>query len=325
MIQFNAVNNAVETEEGSSNPYNAKKEWNESTQNVERGLQGANDSIAYATPKKTPTVISTSEGVQPLESQEGTTQATQTGETTTEVTQGDEPYSKVDYKKRYDDLKKHYDNKLNQFKAEKEALEATAKANQPKFVAPKTPEELATFKEQYPDVFDVIETVAHSRAEEQLESLSEKVSHLAKREEELAAKEAEQKLLELQPDFLTIREDKAFHEWAKEQPNEIQGWIYNNNGDAYLASRAIALYKTDQGVRTIESKKEGEVSTNKTVTDPRGSAADAVSVATATSGQPVDNAAKVWTQAEIASMSISEYERLAPELDKAFKEGRVVA
>ena len=28
----------------------------------------------------------------------------------------DEPYKRPDYKKRYDDLKKHYDSKLNEFK-----------------------------------------------------------------------------------------------------------------------------------------------------------------------------------------------------------------
>ena len=29
----------------------------------------------------------------------------------------DSPYKKPDYKKRYDDLKKHYDSKLNEFKS----------------------------------------------------------------------------------------------------------------------------------------------------------------------------------------------------------------
>ena len=49
-----------------------------------------------------------------------------------------------DYKKRYDDLKKHYDNKLQEWKSEKEALEATAeKMNlDPSVRLPKSPEEL---------------------------------------------------------------------------------------------------------------------------------------------------------------------------------------
>ena len=34
----------------------------------------------------------------------------------------DAPYKKPDYKKRYDDLKRHYDSKLNEFKSREEEL-----------------------------------------------------------------------------------------------------------------------------------------------------------------------------------------------------------
>ena len=40
----------------------------------------------------------------------------------------EQPYKKPDYKKRYDDLKKHYDSKLNEFKLrEQELLEEATK------------------------------------------------------------------------------------------------------------------------------------------------------------------------------------------------------
>ena len=39
------------------------------------------------------------------------------------------PYKKPDYKKRYDDLKKHYDNKLNEFKHREEELIEEATKN----------------------------------------------------------------------------------------------------------------------------------------------------------------------------------------------------
>lgn len=313
MMQFNPINNAAEpTNEGDVNPYNSKKNWDESTQNVERGLQGANDSLAYATPKKAPVAVSTPDGLQPLD---GTT------EETPEATPQAEPYQKTDYKKRYDDLKKHYDNKLNEWRSKEESMQADLMSKQPKFVAPKTPEELATFKEKYPDVFDVIETVAHSRAEEQIQDLSTKVNQLSKREQEIVKREAEQQLLNLHPDFKEIRENPAFHEWAKEQPEAIQDWIYNNDGNASLAARAIDLYKTDVG-NVASINKETPSTTN---SDPRGSAADVVSVSNISSGQPVEKGPKIWTQSEIAALSISEYERLQPELDKAFQEGRIAA
>ena len=53
------------------------------------------------------------------------------------------PYKKPDYKKRYDDLKKHYDNKLNEFKSREEEL---LKQAMPEYKAPKTEEELEQFK-----------------------------------------------------------------------------------------------------------------------------------------------------------------------------------
>jgi hypothetical protein len=56
-----------------------------------------------------------------------------------------------DYKKRYDDLKRHYDTKVNEFKQEIAELKTamqSPQAQMPKGVAmPKTPEELQAFKD----------------------------------------------------------------------------------------------------------------------------------------------------------------------------------
>ena len=78
-----------------------------------------------------------------------------------------EPAEEHDYKKRYDDLKKHYDAKLSEFKSEREQLASEIKAIKANMqslpqgtVPPKSPEELQKFKEKYPDVYEVVETVA---------------------------------------------------------------------------------------------------------------------------------------------------------------------
>ena len=55
----------------------------------------------------------------------------------------DVPYKKPDYKKRYDDLKRHYDTKLNEFKHREEEL--LTQVQQPEYTAPKTEEELVKF------------------------------------------------------------------------------------------------------------------------------------------------------------------------------------
>lgn len=302
---------ATQTEEIQANPYNANKTWDNSNPDLPRGGPNADSSMAYSTPRKdvmisSATNNSTEEQVTPVE-------ATQESESSSNT------YQKVDYKKRYDDLKKHYDRKLGDWKSKEQGFKAELLENRPTYTAPKTPEELATFREDYPDVYDVVETVAHMRAEEQVSSLQQQVKVLAEREDKLVRKDAEQQLLEAHPDFIAIRDSEDFHIWAKTQPDVIQTWIYDNGNDASLASRAIDLYKQDVGISTGKKTAVKKKSPKK---DARGSAADAVKVTHQTS-EPTSEE-KIWTTSEIAGLSVDQYEKLERELDAAFTEGRVV-
>ena len=225
----------------------------------------------------------------------------------------DKPYSKPDYKKRYDDLKTHYDSKLNEFKVREQELLKEAAKNMPQYTAPKSEEDLEKFKEQYPDVYEVVETVAHMRSSEQTKVLEERLSKLQEREAELIAKEAHGKLLDNHPDFDDIRNSEEFHSWAKEQPQSIQKWIYDNANDGDLASRALDLYKRDMGIVSEASKPKKKKS--------KKSAADMVSTKT-TSVEPKQD--KIWTEQEIARMSIAEFDKYEEEIGRAIHEGRVV-
>jgi hypothetical protein len=225
----------------------------------------------------------------------------------------DKPYSKPDYKKRYDDLKTHYDSKLNEFKVREQELLKEAAKNMPQYTAPKSEEDLEKFKEQYPDVYEVVETVAHMRSSEQTKVLEERLSKLQEREAELIAKEAHGKLLDNHPDFEDIRNSEEFHSWAKEQPQSIQKWIYDNANDGDLASRALDLYKRDMGIVSEASKPKKKKS--------KKSAADMVSTKT-TSVEPKQD--KIWTEQEIARMSIAEFDKYEEEIGRAIHEGRVV-
>lgn len=315
----------VTQEEVQPNPYNANKTWDNSNPNAPRGAEGANDSLAYVTPQKT--AVST---MQPsLDEAITTTDADKTSEATPSAKETQETesisadkYKKVDYKKRYDDLKKHYDTKLGEWRGKEAEMKADIIANRPKYQAPKTPEELATFREEYPDVYDVVETVAHMRSQEQISDLQEKVEILSHREQEVVRREAEQELLSIHPDFREIRDSEDFHEWAKVQPEAIQSWIYENTGDSTLASRAIDLYKKDAGITS--STNDAGISTEavQVTEDPRGSAADSVKVTTKTDDPQSQE--KIWTTSEIAQLSVNQYEKLQSELDRAFEEGRIV-
>ena len=282
----------TEVQEENANPYNMNKSWHTED---EVGFEDANGVFFEKPRAKTKANIE-----EPVE------QAAQ------EETPKDEPYKRPDYKKRYDDLKKHYDSKLNEFKSREQELLEQAAENRPSYVAPKSPEDLEKFREEYPDVYEVVETVSHLQSEEKSKDLREKLERLQEREKELVRKDAEKRLMDKHPDFEDIRNSDDFHGWAKEQPKSIQDWIYNNADDADLASRALDLFKKDIGMDVAPKKSRSKQS--------KKSAADMVSTKT-TSVEPKQE--KVWTEREIASMSIAEFDKHEAEISQAMQEGRI--
>ena len=273
-------------EEKAPNPYNAKKDWH----TPDKPRMESADGLFFA----------------PSEEQQATPSE-----------ESEKPPAKeskdVNYKKRYDDLKKHYDNRIAEFKQKEQELLAEAAEKAPKYQAPKTLEELEEFKAKNPDLYETVETVAHLQSENQTEELRQQLTALQEREADIMKREAETILRERHPDFEDIRGDDAFHEWAKEQPEDIQKWIYANNSDATLASRAIDLYKMEKGINQPPQKRQSKQEENR-------SAADMVSTKTTA----VDaKAPKVWTEREIANMSIDQFDKHEDEIKQALAEGRI--
>ena len=282
----------TEVQEENANPYNMNKPWHTED---EIGFQDA-DGVFFEKPK----AKKEADIEEPVE------------QVAKEETPKDEPYKRPDYKKRYDDLKKHYDSKLNEFKSREQELLEQAAENRPAYKAPKSPEELEKFREEYPDVYEVVETVSHLQAEEKSKDLKEKLSKLQEREQALVRKDAEKRLMDKHPDFEDIRNSDDFHGWAKEQPQSIQDWIYNNADDADLASRALDLFKKDIGMDVAPKKSNSKQS--------KKSAADMVSTKT-TSVEPKQQ--KVWTEREIAKMSMAEFDKHEAEISEAMQQGRI--
>jgi hypothetical protein len=284
--------------EEQANPYNLKKSWHEGTDEPFKSAE----QLYFEDPSEKNKLFKSSD-VNEAE-QEGNVEANNLD------APKDEPYKKPDYKKRYDDLKRHYDNKLNEFKSREEEL---IKQALPEYKAPKTPEELEEFKKSYPDVFEVVETVAHMQSESKAKVLEERLSKLQEREAEISQQEAEKRLRERHPDFDDVRNSDDFHKWAKEQPSSIQSWIYDNADDADLASRAIDLFKRDLGIDVPEKVTKSSSKTK--------SAADMVSTKT-TAVEPKSE--KVWSEREIAAMSMDEFDKYESEISEAMQQGRIV-
>jgi hypothetical protein len=189
-----------------------------------------------------------------------------------------------------------------------------ARVAEPQYQAPKSQEDLDRFREEYPDLYDTVETVAHMRSQQEVEALRSKLSVIEQREAEIAGREAEAALQERHPDFDKIRGDDGFHEWAQEQPNQIQDWIYNNPDNVTLAVKALDLYKLETGKGQVTQKRRSNRK------QPQNSAADMVSTKTTN----IDaKEAKIWTESEIAKMSLDQFDRVEEEIKIAMTEGRV--
>ncbi len=273
-------------EEPEANPYNAKKSWH----TPDKPKTDDADSLFFAPPQATPEEAPEEEEVQPKK--------------------------RTNYKKRYDDLKKHYDDRVSQFKQREQELEAQARSVQPSYEAPKSLEDLERFKNEYPDLYDTVESVAHLRSEQQVGELREQLSAIQMREAEILKREAETTLRERHPDFEDIRGDETFHQWAETQPQQIQDWIYDNPDNVALASKAIDLYKLETGQPTTQTRRSPRKQSA-----TRESAADIVSTKTTQidSAQP-----KIWTEREIAAMSVDQFDKFEDEINQAMSEGRVV-
>ena len=98
------------------------------------------------------------------------------------------PYNKVDYKKRYDDLKRYYDRKLGEWTSKESDLKTQLRENRPKYTPPKSKEELDSFKKDYPDIYGVVETVSHLQSENQMQSLQEEVRLFEKAKSSFSSK-----------------------------------------------------------------------------------------------------------------------------------------
>lgn len=220
----------------------------------------------------------------------------------------------VDFKKRYDDLKKHYDQKLDTWKSEKGELENAIKnsvAQNTNVQMPKTPEELEQFKTEYPDVYAVVQTVAHQQAEEKSKDLHKELETIREREKNLVVQKAYEELLRKHPDFDDVRKDKKFLDWLETQPASLADGIYKNNTDALWASRVIDLYKVDVGI-------------GKKPKTTRASAASAVTPVQAREVHTDSNAGKrIWKSSEIAKLKSQEFERFEKDIDIARAEGRI--
>jgi len=216
------------------------------------------------------------------------------------------------FKKRYDDLKKHYDSTINKHKEELTSLRAQLESSTKQFVPPKSKDELEAWRKEYPDVYDMVETIAINKATTQTADLETKYKDLKLQQEQIAKEKAEVELLKIHPDFNELRANDDFHAWAEQQDPNIQSWLYENTANSKLAARAIDLYKADRGIS--KAKKEEK--------DLKKEAAKTISKTKKATDTDTPKK-KIWTASEISKLKPHQFEKFEKEIDLARLEGRI--
>jgi len=216
------------------------------------------------------------------------------------------------FKKRYGDLRRHSQKKEEEFNAKIEALQAqiTKAANQ-ELVLPKTDEELEAWAKEYPDVAAIIETIADKKSKASATDLEKRMAEFEELRITAKKEKAEAELINMHPDFIEIREDDKFHNWAKEQPKWVQDALYENVDDAKSVSRVLDLYKIDTGITTKKKNTADKAAASSVKT--KGTAAP-----------EADEASKYIRESEVAAMPIKEYEKRQEEILDAQRNGRFI-
>ena len=217
------------------------------------------------------------------------------------------------FKKRYGDLRRHSQKKEEEFNAKIAALEAQVnKAAKQELVLPKTDEELEAWAKEYPDVAGIIESIADKKAKASATALEERMAEFEELKIDAQKEKAEAELVKIHPDFIEIRQDDTFHNWAKEQPKWVQDALYENVDDAKSVARVIDLYKIDKGITNKKKVKPSEKA-----------AASSVKTKSAAAPEPDESAGYV-RESEVAAMSIKEYEKKQEEILDAQRNGRFI-
>lgn len=216
------------------------------------------------------------------------------------------------FKQRYSDIRRHMQDKDAEHKAAIEKLQKQLEAaTKNELVLPKSNDEVEAWAKKYPDVAGIVEAIAEKKANERASDLDGRLKEIEELRAAAVRQKAEADLAALHPDFDSIRQDDAFHDWAKAQPKVVQDALYENTDDAKSVARVIDLYKADKGITT-----------KKTSSPDKGAASSVKSKRTATPDP--DDSSKYLSESIVKNMSIKEYEKRAEEIMEAQRSGKFI-
>ena len=218
------------------------------------------------------------------------------------------------FKKRYSDIRRHMQDKEQEWKLKFEKLEQQLNAAaKNELVLPKSEQDIEAWAKKYPDVAGIVEAIADKKASERAADLDGRLKEIEELRVTAKREKAEAELASLHPDFNDIRKDDAFHNWAEDQPKWVQDALYENTDDARSVARVIDLYKVDAGITTANTKSS---------TSDKGAASSVRTKRTVTPN--ADDSSNYLSESKVAKMSIKEYEKRSEEIFEAQRQGKFI-
>ena len=222
-----------------------------------------------------------------------------------------------DWQKRYTDLQSYKDRELNA--RDQTIRELKAKASS-QFQVPRTAEELTAFRTTNPDLYAVVETIAHQMTQNANASVQSELDTLRAEQTITSENAAVNELLRVHPDASAIAQAKEFASWVEAKGPKVQNIVYSNSNDAESLSMVLSLFKqeTNWGVQNNQASHNTNFQDTLDV-NARNDSGHAVG-----SEDPRLSTNYIWTEREINDLDHNQYTpEISGALDLAQAEGRI--
>ena len=181
---------------------------------------------------------------------------------------------------------------------------------------PTNVEDLKEWQKKHPAVASAVRAIATEIAKEMTGDLDKKVTDLTVKDNNSTAALTKATVVKAHPDFDKVNENKAFHDWVKDQDSWVDAAVYKGQ-DAKSIIQAISLFKMENNLLGSQS----EAPSGNTDRDDDAAAASLVAKGKVETpptpkGKLLESVVLTWTDEDWAKNK--------PLYDKARREGTLV-
>ena len=223
-----------------------------------------------------------------------------------------------DWEKRYKDFQSFHSKEMDKLNKQVGRLKEEAV---PAFKVPRTAEELEAFSKESPDLYAVIQSVAHGIAQTQTQAVTSELDSVKNQLGDTRRGNDEDELRRLHPDFLEVDASPEFSSWLETQPQNVKDLIIGNSDNVGNIALAISLFKAQtqwsvQSNQSAQDEAPQQAPDGSEIVNPNASG-DPTAV------DPLMDPNFVWSEAGIRGMKTDEYQMYSEVIDQAYLDGRI--